>query len=109
MLEYIERLPATLGPFGGRYLVHGVEVEVKEGSWPGTVVMLEFPSLADARAWYDSPAYQEILPLRRAHLEGEVILVEGVVPGYDPAETAAAMRAGLSSGQWASFGLEGCR
>ncbi len=92
VLEYIERIQATLDPFGGRFLVHGPQVEVVEGSWPGSVVILEFPDADAARRWYESPAYQEILPLRTNHIEGDVILVEGVAPGYDPARTAAMLR-----------------
>ncbi|MGW0231366.1 DUF1330 domain-containing protein [Actinopolymorpha singaporensis] len=91
--EYIERIQGTLDPFNGRFLVHGTQHEVVEGSWPGGVVVIEFPSLADAHGWYDSPAYQEILHLRTDHITGDVIFVEGVSEGYDPAKTAAAMRA----------------
>jgi uncharacterized protein (DUF1330 family) len=93
IFEYIERIQSTMDPFGGRFLVHGPEVDVREGSWPGTIVILEFPDVDKARAWYESPAYQEILPLRTRHIEGETIIVPGVRPGYDPARTAAAMRA----------------
>jgi uncharacterized protein (DUF1330 family) len=92
VLDYIERIQATLDPFGGRFLVHGAEVEVREGHWPGTVVIIEFPGVDEARAWYESPAYQEILPLRTDHIEGEAIIVDGVAPGYDPRKTAAALR-----------------
>lgn len=91
--EYIERIQGTLDPFYGRFLVHGVQHEVIEGAWPGGVVVIEFPSLVDAHGWYDSPAYQEILHLRTDHIAGDVIFVEGVSEGYDPAKTAAAMRA----------------
>lgn len=92
VLDYIERIQSTLDPFGGRFLVHGAEVEVREGPWPGTVVIIEFPGVDEARAWYESPAYQEILPLRTNHIEGEAIVVEGVAPGYDAQRTAAALR-----------------
>jgi uncharacterized protein (DUF1330 family) len=97
VLEYIERIQATLDPFGGRFLVHGAQVEVKEGSWPGTVVIVEFPDTDQARAWYDSPAYQAILPLRTNNIEGEAILVDGVAPGYDARATAAALRRAAGS------------
>ncbi|MBW1596895.1 DUF1330 domain-containing protein [Streptomyces sp. JJ38] len=93
--EYIERIQATLDPFSGRFLVHGAEVEVLEGAWPGDVVVIEFPDTAAARAWYDSPAYRELLPLRTEHIKGDVILVGGVAPGYDPATTAAKVRESL--------------
>ncbi|WP_043730275.1 DUF1330 domain-containing protein [Streptomyces zinciresistens] len=93
--EYIERITATFEPYGGRFLVHGTPHETLEGSWPGGVVLIAFPGLAEARAWWHSPAYREIAPLRSRHIEGDIILVEGVPTPYDPARTAQAVRAGL--------------
>lgn len=93
VLEYIERVQSTLDPFGGRFLVHGGELDVREGHWPGDLVLLAFPDLERARGWYDSPAYQEIKPLRTAHFDGDVTLVDGVAEGYDPATKAAELRA----------------
>ena len=93
VFEYLERIQATMDPYGGRFLVHGPEVEVREGEWPGTIVILEFPGTVQAREWYESPAYQAILPLRTRNIEGETIIVEGVREGHDPAKMAAAMRA----------------
>ena len=52
VLDYLERIQATLDPFGGRFLVHGGKVEVKEGPWPGTIVVIEFPTHDDSQAWY---------------------------------------------------------
>ncbi|MEU6039830.1 DUF1330 domain-containing protein [Actinomadura sp. NPDC047616] len=96
--EYIERLPGTFGPYGGRYLVHAKRHEVKEGDWPGSVVMIGFPGIAQARAWWDSPAYREIAPLRSRHIEGDIILVEGVPEDYDPTPAARAVRRALVAG-----------
>jgi uncharacterized protein (DUF1330 family) len=93
--EYIERITATFEPYGGRFLVHATKHEVKEGAWPGNVVMIGFPGVAEAQAWWDSPAYQEIAPLRSRHIEGDIILIEGVPEGYDPTSTAKAMRESL--------------
>ena len=93
VLEYIERIQSTMDPFGGRFVVHGVIPEVIEGEWPGTVVIIEFPDVEQARAWYRSPAYQEILPMRTDHLPGSAILVQGVGPDYDASATAATLRA----------------
>ncbi|WP_327325705.1 DUF1330 domain-containing protein [Streptomyces sp. NBC_01210] len=83
---------STLDPFGGRFLVHGATVELREGEWPGALVIIGFAGMAEARRWYDSEAYQELLPLRTRHMAGDVILVEGVAPGYDAAVTAARLR-----------------
>ncbi|MEV4127179.1 DUF1330 domain-containing protein, partial [Nocardia sp. NPDC049707] len=55
-------------------------------------VMIGFPSIGEARAWWDSPAYREIAPLRSRHIEGDIILVDGVPEGYDPTPLATAIR-----------------
>jgi uncharacterized protein (DUF1330 family) len=54
IVEYLERIDATLAPFGGRFIVHGGETEVLEGSWPGFVIVIEFADTGRARAWYRS-------------------------------------------------------
>ncbi|GAB2641389.1 DUF1330 domain-containing protein [Nocardia goodfellowii] len=95
ILEYLERIQATLDPFEGRFLVHGPPLEILEGDWPGSMVLLQFPDVERARAWYHSPAYQEILRLRADHIDGDLVLVEGVGPDYDPRKRAAQLRAEL--------------
>jgi uncharacterized protein (DUF1330 family) len=80
--RYLERIDSTLEPFEGRFLIHGTEHEVIEGPWPGHVVVIEFPDLDRAHAWYRSDAYREILPLRTEHSDGSTIIVDGVEPGY---------------------------
>ncbi|MBO1334730.1 DUF1330 domain-containing protein [Streptomyces sp. VRA16 Mangrove soil] len=93
---YIERVEATFAPYGGRFLVHGAQADWAEGPALGDVVVVEFPDAAAARAWYASPAYQEILPLRADHLPGSLVFLDGVPDGYDPARTAAALRSRVS-------------
>ena len=92
VVEYIERIQDTLDPFGGRFIVHGPEVTVVEGEWPGTLVIIEFPDRDAARQWYESPAYQAILPYRTNNIDGTAMLFEGVPEGYDPRATAEVMR-----------------
>jgi uncharacterized protein (DUF1330 family) len=76
---YRAKVVPTIEAFGGRFLVRGGAVEVKEGEWRDPrLVILEFPSLEAARAWYASPAYQAILPQRHANSTGDVVIVEGV-------------------------------
>ncbi|MEU9304967.1 DUF1330 domain-containing protein [Streptomyces sp. NPDC048269] len=92
IMEYLERIQATLDPFAGRFVIHGPPADVVEGTWPGSMVLIEFPSLTEARAWYDSPAYRAILRLRTDHIEGDLLLIEGVGPNYDPAYRARMLR-----------------
>jgi uncharacterized protein (DUF1330 family) len=43
-------------------------------------VILEFPSVEAARRFYDSPEYQEIIPLRTNASQGALLIVEGFDP-----------------------------
>src|SRR5260370_5249263 len=63
--EYRKQVPATIAKHGGRYLVRGGRVERLEGSWnPTRLVVLEFPSMEQARRWYDSDDYGGATALR---------------------------------------------
>ncbi|GAA4633138.1 DUF1330 domain-containing protein [Actinoallomurus vinaceus] len=77
IVEYLERIEATLEPYGGRYVIHGAKADVREGDWSGDLIVIEFPDLDKARAWYDSPAYREIIPLRADHSRGAILLIDG--------------------------------
>lgn len=84
--EYIERIEATMEPYGGRFLVHGGRLDVHEGVWDGDLVVLEFPDPAAAREWYESPDYRAILPLRTEHATSTIVLAEGVPDRYRAAD-----------------------
>jgi uncharacterized protein (DUF1330 family) len=93
IIDYLSVIDTTLAPFGGRFLVHGGEVEGIEGEWDGSVIIIEFPDHESARGWYDSPAYQAILPLRTDNSDGIAAIVDGVHPGYRATDGLAAMLA----------------
>lgn len=77
--RYKSQVLPTLEPFGGQFLVRGGAYTVLEGNWAlERVAMLEFPSRENAERWYNSPAYQEILPLRVKCGESNFIIIDGV-------------------------------
>jgi uncharacterized protein (DUF1330 family) len=77
--EYAKGVPATIAAYGGKYLVRGGALETKEGGWsPKRLVVLEFPSMDQARKWYDSPEYKPLLDMRIKAANAKLILVEGV-------------------------------
>ncbi len=78
--EYTRDVPATLEPFGGRFLVRGGAVTTLEGEWrPQRAVLIEFPSVEQAKAWHASPAYVAILPIRHKHARTNFMtVIEGV-------------------------------
>ena len=82
IVEYLQRIDATLAPFGGRFLVHGGGVELVEGDWPGLLIVIGFPGRGQARAWYHSDAYQQILALRTDNSSSDVIIADGVGPRH---------------------------
>lgn len=77
--RYRTKVPDVIERYGGRYLVRGGATDVLEGALPmPRLVVIAFPSMADAKRFYDSPDYQDIIGLRTAASEGVVTLVEGV-------------------------------
>jgi uncharacterized protein (DUF1330 family) len=77
--DYKRQAGPTVAAFGGKYVVRGGSAEVLEGSWvPRRIVVLEFPSMARARAWVTSPEYAPARQLRQATAVSDMILVEGM-------------------------------
>jgi uncharacterized protein (DUF1330 family) len=72
IVEYLRRIDATLEPFDGQFIIHGGKVDVLEGSWSGDLIVIAFPDMRHAHAWYGSPAYQAIKRLRSDNAEGEM-------------------------------------
>ncbi len=76
--DYIQAATPTVAAHGGKYIARGGRAERLEGSVPtNRIAVLEFPSYANAKAWYDSPEYRAALAIRKTCASGELILVEG--------------------------------
>lgn len=73
-------------------------VEVLEGEWPGSAVLMEFPDMDTARNWYNSPEYQTILRLRTDNIISDLVLVESVSPYFTSAEWARQIRTDVAAG-----------
>jgi uncharacterized protein (DUF1330 family) len=78
--KYAAQVPATLAPFGGHYVVRGGKTIALEGEAPQRVVVVAFESVEKAKAWYDSPAYSAIRPIREGASKGRLFIAEGVAP-----------------------------
>jgi uncharacterized protein (DUF1330 family) len=76
--DYKKLTPGSLVPFGGKFIVRGGQSETLEGSWkPGRIVVLEFPSLEKAKAWWSSEEYRPAKALRQSASVTQMIVVEG--------------------------------
>ncbi len=80
--QYRSQVMATLQPFEARFLVRGGAFTTVEGDMPfDRIAVVEFPSREAAEAWYQSDAYQAVLPIRLAAARCQFVIV-------DAAETA---------------------
>ena len=76
--EYRKQVLPTITKYGGRFIVRGGAHETLEGDWrPGRVVVIEFPDMETARAWYRSKEYGPLVKLRQGASSGRLVLVEG--------------------------------
>jgi len=77
-MTYVDQIPAYIEKHGGKYLVEGVRPEAIEGDWhPETLVILEFPSHENARAFLDDPIVHPVFSIRHDSTIGNLILVKG--------------------------------
>jgi uncharacterized protein (DUF1330 family) len=76
--DYKKLTPASLVPYGGKFIVRGGQTETLEGEWkPGRIVVLEFSSLEKAKAWWSSDGYAPAKAIRQSASESKMIVVEG--------------------------------
>lgn len=78
--ETYKRLaPPSIAQYGGRYIARGGQVGTLEGDWsPRRLVILEFPTLEQAKAWWGSAEYAEAKALRQTSARTQMIVVEGL-------------------------------
>ncbi len=76
--EYIKRVPQTIEKFGGEYLARGGKVKVVSGDWnPERVIIVKFDSMERFQAWWNSPEYRAVAPLREQATKTNAIVIEG--------------------------------
>ena len=79
--DYAAHAQGTVEPFGGHYLARGGRVLGTEGEPPkGRIVISEFPTFEDAKAWRYSEAYMKIVTVREREATSRQFIVEGVAP-----------------------------
>lgn len=76
---YLAAVPEIAARFGGRYLARGGAMEVLEGDWrPTRMVIIEFPNMADLKAFYESAEYAPWRAIRRGLTESKMVALEGL-------------------------------
>lgn len=77
--EYKKMTPLSLKPYEGKFAARGGYTECLEGDWqPERMVILEFPSVEQAKAWWSSKEYAPAKALRQRIAHTNMLLVEGV-------------------------------
>lgn len=76
---YSAKVESTFTPYSGRFIVRGGKMNVKEGfGAQGRLIIIKFDSLSQANAWYNSPEYQSIIPIRHRSGNTRTYIVEGL-------------------------------
>lgn len=79
--DYKKLSPPTVTQYGGRFLARGGRIALVEGAHePQRLVVIEFPDMAQAQAWLQSPEYASARALRQRASVSNIVIVEGVVP-----------------------------
>lgn len=78
---YSAAVEGTFKPYGGRFIVRGADPVALEGQAPkGRLVVIRFDSMERAQAWYHSPAYDALKPVRQRSGISNIYIVQGLVP-----------------------------
>ena len=77
--EFMKQVKPLVESMGGKYLARGGALEVLEGDWnPTRIVLFEFPDMESARRLFTSEEYAPLKELRRSCSTGHVVVVEGM-------------------------------
>ncbi len=76
--EYMRHTPRVIAKFGGRFVARGGEMVTLEGPEETLrLVLIEFPSLDQAKAYYASPEYARIKKIREGGGEAQFVAIDG--------------------------------
>ncbi len=79
MKGYGEGAIAYLEAYSGKIIAATNDIDAREGDWhPERVVIIEFPTMAQAQGWYESPEYREVLPIRLKASRDKMVIVPGL-------------------------------
>ena len=78
--KYAEKVPETLAPFNGHYLVRAGKIQAVEGEAPKRIAVIAFDSAEKAPGWEDSVSYEAIKPFRQSSVKSRIFIAEGVAP-----------------------------
>lgn len=76
--DYKRQTPASIAQYGGRFVVRGGHAENLEGDWrPERIVVLEFPSVEQAKKWWACAEYAPVKAIRQRAATSRLIVVQG--------------------------------
>ena len=74
--EYAAKVYPIIERYGGEYVAVDKTPDVRSGEWPFVrTVIVAYPNIAAARAWYESPEYKEIIPIRMRAIDANIAMV----------------------------------
>lgn len=80
-LSFLDQVEGTVAPYGGKWLAQGA-VDVIEGAWPGSIVLMAFPNRQLLDKWYNSPEYTALRPLRIKNAISDIAVIDALPKGF---------------------------
>jgi uncharacterized protein (DUF1330 family) len=78
--KYMEAAGPLAPKYNGKIIIYDVSTRTLEGNPKSVISIAEFPSVAAAEQFYNSPEYTAVRKLRVASTEGSVLLAESSMP-----------------------------
>ena len=77
--QYVSGFMEIFAKYAGRVLAVDEAPKTLEGEWNYTrMVLLEFPSEEQARAWFESDEYRRLAQHRHAAADADIVLIKGL-------------------------------
>jgi uncharacterized protein (DUF1330 family) len=77
--HYLDATPSVIKKFGGKYIARAGELVTLEGpEEKRRIVIIEFPTLEQAKEFYNSSEYHEVKKLRKDAAIAEIIVIDGI-------------------------------
>ncbi|MDD5022260.1 MAG: DUF1330 domain-containing protein [Endomicrobiaceae bacterium] len=78
-MQYVQKVPAIVEKFGGKYIVRGGKTTAVSGDWnPLRLIVIDFESIDKFNAWWKSSEYRAVVHLREESAKTNAVVIEGI-------------------------------
>lgn len=75
---YLTKALDSLKPYHARIMARGMPAVVEGTPAQGNVLVIEFPSMAEAEKWYTTPPYKDLITRRQKSAKSRLYFIDGM-------------------------------